>query len=196
MTRRYELKKRAEHREATRQRIVEAAIHLHGTVGPAATQVTDIADRAGVERATVYRHFPDLASLFEACTGHFLHMHPGPDISAWSRIDDPEDRLRSALTATYAYFEEHPQMFANILRDAEWLESLGSPPAFVEMETAMVQVLARGWRSRGKARTRVLAALGLAMGFHTWRSLVHSGLDSEGAVELMVGVVAGVAGRN
>src|SRR6476620_7794449 len=69
MTRRYELKRRAERQDETRQRIVDATIELHQTIGAAQTTVSEIAKRAGVGRVTVYRHFPDEETLFNACSG-------------------------------------------------------------------------------------------------------------------------------
>ena len=96
MARAYTLKRRAESREATRSRIVEAAIELHQTIGPSATTVTDIAERAGVGRVTVYRHFPDEAALAWACSGLYLQRNPPPDEEAWRAIADPGERLRAA----------------------------------------------------------------------------------------------------
>src|SRR5919204_3974234 len=100
-TRRYRKRLRAEHEQQTRQAITEAAVKLHGTVGPARTTVTAIAEEAGVQRATVYRHFPDEETLFAACSGHYMATHPPPDPSRWVEIADPADRLREALTDVY-----------------------------------------------------------------------------------------------
>src|SRR5919198_1726424 len=76
--RKYELKLRAERLEETRRRIVEATSDLHRTVGPAATQVTEVARRAGVQRRTIYNHFPDEATLLEACSSHWRARPPPP----------------------------------------------------------------------------------------------------------------------
>src|SRR6476659_2729549 len=77
--RKYELKQRAAEMAETRLRITEAAVELHGTVGPARTTVSAIAERAGVQRHTVYRHFPTDADLFAACSAHYVAAHPLPD---------------------------------------------------------------------------------------------------------------------
>src|SRR5207248_2847460 len=103
MGRPYQMSRRAERQDETRRRIVEAAIELHQTLGPAATTVTDIADRAGVGRVTVYRHFPDDASLARACSGRYFDRHPAPDPHRWAGISDPAERLRTALGEVYAY---------------------------------------------------------------------------------------------
>src|SRR5215217_2746016 len=116
MTRRYELKQRAQRQADTRRRILEAAVALHTERGLVATQVTDIAQRAGVDRVTVYRHFPDPASLFRACAAHFYGAHPLPDPTAWAAIDDPLARLRHGLGEVYAYWAQNEPAVANILR--------------------------------------------------------------------------------
>src|SRR3954447_764954 len=113
----YRMKKRAELEEATRRRITESAVALHGTVGPARTSVSALAEHAGVRRSTVYRHFPDEASLFAACTAHWMAENPVPDIGAWAGIEDPDERLRAALAVLYPYYRRIAGMMENLLRD-------------------------------------------------------------------------------
>src|SRR4051794_32578859 len=91
--RKYELKKRAEEMAATRMRITEAAIDLHGTIGPARTTVSAGAGRAGVRRPPVYRHFPTEQDLFGACSAHFTAQHPAPDPSEWRSLEQGLDEL-------------------------------------------------------------------------------------------------------
>ena len=119
MARKYELKRRAERQEETRRRITEAAVELHGTVGPARASISAIAEKAGVQRLTVYRHFPDERALFAACTGHYLSENPPPDPEPWTGIADPEDRLRAALAEVYGYYRRNEPMMSNSVRDAE-----------------------------------------------------------------------------
>jgi AcrR family transcriptional regulator len=188
MPRRYELKQRAEEVTATRERIVEATVELHDSVGPARTTITAIAERAGVQRLTVYRHFPDERSLFQACSGHWTALHPKPDPLAWAAVDEPEERLRIALTAIYAYYRGGEGMIGNLLRDLPGLPVLQEVAAPVAEYWQMVRaVLERGWQTRGAARALVRAVIGHAVAFETWRSLVHhEGLDDELAAETMV----------
>src|SRR5437016_11947100 len=122
--RKYELKKRAERLEETRRRITEATVELHRTVGPAATRISEVARRAGVQRATVYNHFPDDATLFAACSSHWRALHPAPDPARWAEIPDGRERLRVALRDLYAWFRETEPMTANVLRDAQLLPAL------------------------------------------------------------------------
>src|SRR5215210_5120807 len=110
MKRKYELRKRAEQVAETRRRITEAAVELHRTVGPAATRISDVARRAGVQRVTVYNHFPDDASLFAACSAHWRALHPGPDPAAWASIEDSGERLRVGLRELYAWYRETESM--------------------------------------------------------------------------------------
>ena len=118
MSREYKKRARARQEEETRQRITEAAVELHGSVGPARTTISAVAERAGVQRATVYRHFPDEVALFGACSAHWAALHPPPDPSGWAELADPDERLRTALRATYAWYGSDEQMFVNIFRDA------------------------------------------------------------------------------
>src|SRR5215207_3398717 len=145
MTRRYELKQRAQRQADTRRRIIEAAVELHGERGPAATQITDIAQRAGVDRVTVYRHFPDLGSLLQACAAHYYNAHPLPDPAAWAAIAEPEARLRHGLREVYAYWTQNAATVANILRDAEVLGHLGVGRRLLGLQRDAADVLASGW---------------------------------------------------
>ncbi len=126
MNRKYELKERAESQRETRRRIVEATVELHGTVGPARTTVSEIARRAGVERPTVYRHFPAEAVLFAACSAHWTERHPLPETSAYASIDDPEERARAAFAALYDHYEDGDQMLTHVTRDAALIPDLAA----------------------------------------------------------------------
>jgi len=197
-TRKYEKKRRAEQESETRRRIVEAVYALHGEVGPAQTTIKAIAERAGVERLTVYRHFADDSALFAACDAHFRTATPPPDPSAWADITDSADRTRAALVAFYGFYRRGENMLANARRDAAQLPALAAVLApqmqFVE---AVRDDLRASWRVRGRARARVTAAIGHALRFDTWRSLARAeGLDDAEAAELMVALVAAAAAPN
>jgi AcrR family transcriptional regulator len=178
MPRKYELKQRAEQVEETRRRIVEATVDLHLTRGPAGTQITEIARRAGVQRRTVYNHFSDDEALFAACSAHWRARHPTPDPADW--VD-----LRQGLRELYAWYRETEPMIANVLRDAESLPSLRRviEPGFGAYVEGVQAALAKGY---GRAR-RVEAALRLVTDFHAWRALAP--LGDEEAVELSAGLV-------
>jgi AcrR family transcriptional regulator len=188
VARRYELKKRAERMAETRRRIVDAAVDLHGTVGPARTTLSAIAERAGVQRHTLYAHFPTEADLFEACSGDWMARHPPPDPAVWRGVADPWQRLRVALEALYAWYEENGAMVGNLVRDAEAHEL--TRKVFRSSMAPWAAAADRALRERlGDAPAR-RALLGLALGFTTWRVLVQEGgLDSARAAAVMAGAV-------
>jgi len=192
-TRRYRKRRRAEQEAETRRRITEAAVKLHGTVGPAKTTVSGIAREAGVQRATVYRHFPDEDAIYAACTSHYNALHPPPDLERWAAVTDPEQRLRLALTEIYAFYAETQQMLESTGRDAERVPAVRKAVAEMQgyLETAR-ETLMHGRPERGRRRALAAAAIGHALAFPTWRSLVREqGLSDSEAVELM----AALAGR-
>src|SRR3954468_23183799 len=122
--RKYELKARAERQAETRRRIVEATVQLHQEVGPAKTTISEVAERAGVQRLTVYNHFPDERSLLGACSAHWIEHNPPPDPTAWAAIDDPDERMRTALSELYGFYEATEDMTGNVQRDAEVMPAL------------------------------------------------------------------------
>jgi AcrR family transcriptional regulator len=190
--RKYEMKKRAELQRETRRRIVEATVELHRTQGPANTTISEIAQRAGVNRLTVYNHFPDITDLLRACSRSWTERHPAPDPTPWAQIRDPEARLRTVLTEVYGYYARTEPMRANVLRDAETMPALAAllEGTVVPYLEAVRELLAEGWEVSGEGRRRLLATLKLAIDFHTWRSLERgSGLSREEAVELMLDAV-------
>jgi AcrR family transcriptional regulator len=191
----YKMKRRAEQEEETRLRITESAMELHGSVGPARTSISAVAERAGVRRSTVYRHFPDETALFNACSTHWITLNPPPDLEAWAVIESPEARLATALDELYAYYERTEAMLDKLLRDVATVpivdELIGAFRAFLE---ATVEALIKGRKSRGNARRRQRAAIGHALAFGTWQDLCRTqGLDGGGAAELMRRLVATAA---
>jgi AcrR family transcriptional regulator len=195
-TRRYELRKRAESMEATRRRITEAAIELHGTLGPARTTMTAVAERAGVQRQTVYRHFADEQELLAACSGHFAALHPSPDLAGWRAIADPAERLCVGLDELYAWYEVTGAMWTTVFRDETLVEAVGAAlePFRAYLDDA-ARALAAGWGARGARRALLLAATRHAVDFYTWRSLAgDGGVSRAGVVTLTSAMVARAAG--
>jgi AcrR family transcriptional regulator len=190
--RKYELKERARRQEETRRRITEATVALHETVGPAHTQISEIARRAGVERLTVYKHFPDADSLFHACSAHWRAAHPPPDPEPWNEIADPRLRTRTALDAVYAYFGENEPMLANIIRDAESMPVLRQhlESGSLAYVVGVRDLILAGWRVRGRRHDRLATVIDLALGFHTWQFLRRrQGMTNDEAAELMLSLI-------
>jgi AcrR family transcriptional regulator len=190
--RRYEKKRRAELEEETRRRITESAMELHGTVGPARTSISAVAERAGVRRSTVYRRFPDELALFTACSTHFAESNPLPDLASWESILDPDERLRVALNELYGYYRGTEAMMDNLHRDEVTMpvvRQLFAP--FHEYLSAARDTTVRGRGARGRRRDEVRAATGHALAYTTWRSLTRGqGLDDARAAAMMCALVA------
>jgi AcrR family transcriptional regulator len=191
--RKYEQKRRAEQQAETRQRIVEAMVALHAEVGPARTTISAIAERAGVERLTVYRHFADETAMFQACSAHFAaEVAPPPDPATWAGVDDPADRLRVALLGFHAYYRRAERMLAHVHRDLPELPALATVMAPWDAFVAGVRddLVAR-WSVEGPdaetARARLAAVVAHALRFETWRSLAREeALGDAAAADLMV----------
>jgi AcrR family transcriptional regulator len=183
------MSRRAEQVDETRQRIVEAAVEVHSTLGPAAGTISAIAERAGVTRLTVYRHFPDETALFAACSAHWLAGQIPPDPDAWAAIPDPAERLRTGLTDLYRFYCDGEQMLTNIYRDRAAL-----PEAYrtglEERDTQLADLLAAPFRGTPTRRRLLRALIGHAAAFWTWRSLcVDQGLAQTQAVPAMVALI-------
>jgi AcrR family transcriptional regulator len=185
----YRKTRRADAEAQTRLRITESAVALHGTLGPARTSISAVAEHAGVRRSTVYRHFADEAALFGACSAHWNAGHPPPALDAWAAVGDPDARLRVGLGEMYAYYRGGEAMIANVLRDEAAVPAMA--PGVAAMRGYLEAAGATLLRGRRPRTARVRAAVGHALSFTTWRSLVREqGLDDAAAVELMCRLVA------
>lgn len=191
----YRMKRRAELEEQTRRRITESAVALHQELGPAQTSISAIAERAGVRRSTVYRHFPDEDTLFDACSSHWRAANPPPDPRSWSSIESPASRTRRALSEVYAFYDRTEAMYDSLLRDEPFVPAVERRLRdFHGYLGALQDDLAAGRGVRGRRARYVRAAIGHALAFPTWRSLTHDhGLGNDDAVELMCRLVEDAA---
>jgi len=194
--RKYELKKRAQEMERTHARITEAAIELHGSLGPSRTTMSAVAEHAGVERRTLYRHFPTEADLFAACSTHYFAANPWPDLDDWRAIGDPQERLERALDELYAYYERTEPMLSSVLRDAELVDFARDAVAPLDayLDEA-AELLAAGRRARGRRRQLIARALRHALAFSTWRSLSSNGIGRSDAARLSAALVEAAGER-
>lgn len=193
----YRMKRRAELEEQTRRRITESAVALHEEVGPAQTSISAIAERAGVRRSTVYRHFPDEEALFTACSSHWRAANPPPDPRTWSSIEDAAERTRTALRDVYAFYGRTEAMYTSLLRDEPLVPVVQRRLRdFYGYLRSAQDVLAAGRGLRGRRAQYARAAIGHALAFPTWRSLTNEqGLGNDDAVELMCRLVEDAASR-
>ena len=190
--RKYEKKKRAEAEAQTRLRITESAVELHGTLGPAQTTMSAVAEHAGVRRSTLYRHFADERALFGACSTHWAEANPPPDISRWAGVEDPDERLALALGEMYGYYRRAGAMIDKLLRDEKAVPVVAEKfAAYHQFLALAADILFRGRGLRGNAAKRTRAAIGHALAFRTWQDLTEAqGLDEDQAVDVMSRLVA------
>jgi len=189
----YRLRARADKQAELHQSLAEVAYALHSSVGPANTTVSAIAAKAGVQRLTVYRHFPDMESIFTACTAHAFEIDPPPNPAAWQGIADPERRLRTALADLYGYQRRNARLLANLYRDAAMPEVAAGLRRRAELLARAANVLMVGWSAKNAAHL-MRAAFGHALDFGAWQSLAETQrLTDDEAIEMMVGVVKSVA---
>jgi AcrR family transcriptional regulator len=183
----YRMTRRAELEEETRRRITESTVRLHEELGPARTSVSAVAERAGVRRSTVYRHFPDEAALFAACSSHWRAANPPPDPRSWAAIADAAARTETALRELYAFYRRTDAMYTSLLRDEPLVPTVQRLlQRFYDYLDSIEDTLMAGRGLRGAAARRTRAAIGHAVAFPTWRSLTHGqGLSDEEAAELM-----------
>jgi len=193
--RKYEKKRRAEAEAQTRLRITESAVELHGTLGPARTSMKAVAERAGVPRSTVYRHFADDEELFGACSAHWAAENPPPDITQWQGIGDPDERLEVALDQLYAYYRRTGGMLDKLFRDEAQVPIVAKLFApYHQLMEAIAEILMRGRGLRGKARGRTRAAIAHAIAFRTYQQLTEEeDLGEAEATDLMRRLVAAAA---
>jgi AcrR family transcriptional regulator len=186
-SRAYRMSRRAESQRQTIQRITESAVELHGTLGPVKTSMSAVAAHAGVRRSTLYRHFPDEAALFDACTAHWSACNPLPDIGAWLAIEDPGERLPGALAELYGFYSRTEGMLENLFRDELTVPMVAERfAAFRDYFEGARDALLSGRELRGVSRRRARGVLGHAVSFSTWKSLVREqGLKDSEAIELM-----------
>ncbi len=186
------MKQRAEAQEATRLRITESAVELHETLGPSQTTMAAVAERAGVQRSTLYRHFPDEAALFASCSAHWYARHPPPDVRRWSDIAVPHERLVVALTELYTWYRGSGTMLDALIRDEKLVPAVGQRfGAFHARLDEAHDLLLAGRGLRGQRYANVSALIRLALKFESWRALCReSGLQDRPAAELIATLVA------
>jgi AcrR family transcriptional regulator len=191
-TRKYELKARAESQRQTRERIAKAAAELHELQGVSQTTVSEIARRAGVQRLTVYNHFPNLAKLLPACSAHYMRLHPQPTLDEAFAAEDPRERLGMVLEAFYAWYRETEAMLTSVYGDRASVPELDefmrgtADRQLAELATN----LAAGFGAHGDRDERRLALVAVALHFWTWQRLSVEGLDDAAAADLMASAVA------
>jgi len=189
----YRKRKRALSEEETRRRITEAAVELHGTLGPASTTVTELARLAGVSRMTVYNHFPTDADIFQACSSHWAAQNPFPDPTAWAEVGDPSERLRRGLTDLYSWYGRTEGMMDNILRDEAVVPAVAHVMDMIWRPylDAVREALAAAWPAGERDGPALHAMLALMIDFDTWQALSAACGTREDPASLATDMVVG-----
>jgi AcrR family transcriptional regulator len=192
-TRKYRMKQRAIEQERTREKIVAATAALHGSVGPRNTSISAVAEKAGVQRLTVYRHFPDEESLFLACSSHWLKENPPPEPGDWDDVQDAEKRTAAALRAIYDYYRRTRSMWHLVYRDIDQVPAMQDPlDAFHEYLGEIRDDLVSKWQPRGRKAKFLTTTVGHLLSFGTWDSLSGQDIDDQQMVDLGLRWIAAV----
>lgn len=187
------MSRRRESIEATRERIVAAAFSLHATIGPSRTSIAAIAERAGVQRHTVYHHFPHIDALYEACTTHGMEATGMPSAAGWSEIVDDEVRYESGLGALVAWYRANASMLAAILGAPEEGAAAAMEPDPFTRRMLEIRAALIGERVVPAERRPLFeAAVDHSLAFWTWRTLADGGLDDDSIVALLGSIVSAV----
>lgn len=187
----YRMRDRAKSQEETRKKIVEAAMHLHEEVGPRATTISAIAERAGVQRLTVYRHFPDETAVFQACTSHWLSLNPPPDPGDWAGIADARSRFKSAIGAFYGYYSKTERMWTAAYRDVDEVPALQQPMAEIAAFLKSVgDDLIAALDPKG-SNPALAATVRHGLQFATWADLESQGLSEKEKTDLVMDWLTG-----
>lgn len=189
-TRTYRKTRRAEAQDETRAKIVRATTELHVEQGVATTSYPDVAARAGVGAATVYRHFPTMESLVEACGAHFWDAidPPTPDraAAAFAGLDSRADRLGRLVDELDAFYTRAEAPLWSAVRDQDRIVPLARFLAEVGRGVGAFVAEALG-EEPGSAPARIAAALA---DFGVWRALSATGLDGSERREMLVAIIA------
>ena len=189
----YRLSARADSQAETRQRIVDAAIDLHEKLGPAHTPMSAIAEQAGVQRLTLYRHFPDEAAILAACTAQWGAQHPFPEPALWDGIADPAARAAAALKAYYDYYAGTRRMWFVAYRDVGLVKPIQPLIGHVEAQLAeLAETLAAAFRAKGGILRDLTATLRHALAYSAWASLEDRSLDTTAKVALVARWLEGI----
>ena len=175
--RKYDLGKRAEAAESTRRRIVEATFELHGEKGISGTTYKDIAERADVSLATVYRHFPAYGDVVEACGALTMARLPVVDPASLGGVDDLVD-------AVFTLYEWGPGMLAHVRQEVRKVPELAS---FIDGAEQLLEASVRAALPDLDDDDHAVVVALLDEGVH--RSLLASGLTPSAARERIAAVI-------
>lgn len=171
--RRYSMDKRKEAIEQTRRRILDATMSYHFENGIYPTSFEELAGRAEVSVATIYRHFPDLDTLVGACGADFFALvdWPAPGSIDYGRATDPQARLRILVERLCRSYKKGEPGFRNMHGEAHLVRTL----AEVKVQSnAAIKDLVREAIGDGPR----VAAVAAVVDFPVWASLKNHGMPA------------------
>jgi AcrR family transcriptional regulator len=180
------MKKRAQAVEETRNQIVWATMQLHAEKGAAATSQADIAARAGVSAATVYRHFPTLGSLVRACgTQVWMAVSPPRPEDAerlFAGLGTTRERLQRFVEEVSAFYRRAWRALESAREERSRVPELDEDLRWVD---AGLEALAREALALERAEEPKVQLLLALTDFGVWKSLRDHGVPEDGAVSIL-----------
>ena len=187
--RQYNMGARAAAVAKTRTAIVLAARQLHVERGLVATSWDDIAERAGVSTATVYRHFPSLAELVPACAQTVFDLiqplTPAQAAGVFASVERAADRFEHIARSSAHCYQAGADWLHAAQRERDFLPELEAAMGVIEDSLRQLVTTAVG-RRLTKADH---ALLFVVCDFPLWWSLSSSGLSDRATEEAMVRLV-------
>ena len=96
------------HRKAVRDATLDATATLVAEEGLASVTMSQIAERTGIGRATLYKYFPDVESILAAWLDRHIARHLDHLAQVRDQADGPAGRLRAVLEAYALITHERP----------------------------------------------------------------------------------------
>ncbi len=187
--RQYNMGARAAAVAKTRTAIVLAARQLHAERGLVATSWDDIAERAEVSTATVYRHFPSLAELVPACAQTVFDLiqplNPEQAAGVFASVERAADRFEHIARSSAHCYQAGADWLHAAHRERDFLPELEAAMGVIEDSLRQLVTTAAG-RRLTKADH---ALLFVVCDFPLWWSLSSSGLSDRLTEEAMVRLV-------
>jgi AcrR family transcriptional regulator len=122
-----------EHRRAVREATLDAAATLVAGQGAASVTMSQIAERAGIGRATLYKYFSDVDAVLLAWHERQIAAHLDHLRAARDEHESPVDQLHAVLGALALISHQHP--------DTELAASLHRRPHMARAEHQLTDLV-------------------------------------------------------
>lgn len=175
----------ADHRDSVREAILDAAAGLVAEHGLTGVSMSGIAQAGGIGRATLYKYFPDVASILAAWHDRQVVQHMAELMETATKAEDA-DRLEAVLRA-YAQRNRRDREGHHGADIAASLHRSAPVQQAHRLLEHFVSELITDAAERGRARTDVPAG---ELAVYCLSALNGAGsLPSKAAVERLVAVV-------